>query len=343
MIENVITRLGAFFLRAAATLYRLPRMQRALYRAYNAHQFADIGAHETMLADEVRVNTYARAIARYVERGDRVVDLGTGNGILSFLAANQGAEVYALDHSNIIDKAKRVADANGLGSIQFIRGHSSAFRVSPPVDVIIHEQMSDSVFAENMVANVVDLRDRVLKKGGRILPSRFEFYVEPVQLKDQYRVPFIWEQRLHGISYEVLRSLRQQLDPAHFLRLVRGYEIDRRLCRPEPVITFDLSMVREEDLPRRVGYRREVVADGRLDGFAVYFSAAFDDEIRFDTAPDSRSTAWKVLLLRVEAQPCRIGDTIVFALSMKPVFDNRSWRWRVRVEESSRLAVSAGR
>jgi protein arginine N-methyltransferase 1 len=41
--------------------------------------------------------------------------------------------------------------------------------------VILHEQMGDYLFDEAMVTNVCDLRDRLLKRGGLILPSCFDF------------------------------------------------------------------------------------------------------------------------------------------------------------------------
>ncbi|MFQ5690254.1 MAG: hypothetical protein ACE5HQ_08280 [Gemmatimonadota bacterium] len=45
--------------------------------------------HEKLLADEVRISAYCRAIEKYVDEGDVVIDLGTGTGVLAFMAAEQ--------------------------------------------------------------------------------------------------------------------------------------------------------------------------------------------------------------------------------------------------------------
>jgi len=95
-----------------------------------------------MLSDQLRVDTYYRAISKQVKKGDVVVDLGTGTGILSFFAAAQGPEkIHALDHSNIIETAKTVAQRNGIRSIQFHKTSSKDFAPAEKVNVLIHEQM----------------------------------------------------------------------------------------------------------------------------------------------------------------------------------------------------------
>ena len=89
---------------------RNPRLRKFIIDARNRNIFVTLDQHERMLSDQLRVDTYYRAISKQVKKGDVVVDLGTGTGILSFFAAAQGArKIHALDHSNIIETAKTVA------------------------------------------------------------------------------------------------------------------------------------------------------------------------------------------------------------------------------------------
>ena len=68
-----------------------------------------------MLADDVRFDAYRRAVAKHIQPGDTVVDVGTGSGVLSFLAATRKpAKIYAIDHSNFIEVAKYIAQKNGI-------------------------------------------------------------------------------------------------------------------------------------------------------------------------------------------------------------------------------------
>ncbi|MBI4623326.1 MAG: class I SAM-dependent methyltransferase, partial [Verrucomicrobia bacterium] len=216
------------------------------YREYNGEYFASFHEQERMLADKPRMAFYHAAIARHVQPGDRVVDLGTGTGILAAFAARRGAaKVYAIDHSAILKHARTLAAANRIENVEFVATHSTRFSAEEPVDVILHEQMGDCLFDEAMVANVTDLRDRILKPGGLILPSVFEFYCEPIKVRDHRLVPFLWELEVHGYDYSCLARNRPQ-DPGYY-RLVSSdiNLIEHFLGEPEPVLAIDLHTLKE--------------------------------------------------------------------------------------------------
>src|SRR5688572_16038338 len=106
--------------RLAAWVYS-PRSREADYRDYNGRMFAGFHEQERMLADQARMAFYHAAIARHIQPGDRVIDLGTGTGILAAFAARRGAaHVYAIDHSEILTHARTLAVANGIENVEFI-------------------------------------------------------------------------------------------------------------------------------------------------------------------------------------------------------------------------------
>jgi protein arginine N-methyltransferase 1 len=323
-------------------LIRRARLSPALTSAYNKvsvnwwnrRQFADILEHERMLADRERVDAYAAAIRKHVHAGDVVVDLGTGSGILAYLASlMQPRMIYALDHSHIIEKARVLAKRNGVTNIAFQSLNSRKFNCPEPVDVLIHEQMGAYLFNENMLANVLDLRDRLLKTGGRILPNRFELFVEPVQLRDAYRVPFLWELNLHGLKFDRIHDIMQsEMTPRRNHRLIHALEVDHLLTTAQPILSFDLETMKLDELPRRVDYERSVTAPGRMDGLAVYFRAMFDDENMLDTNPlrcDGRPVHWNTPLLRCEAREYAHGDVVRLSLEMHAHEVPNTWRWQV--------------
>ena len=144
------------------------RLMRVVYDLVNEANFSGLSEHEEMLSDSVRVDAYHRAIARHVEPGDVVLDLGTGSGLLAFMASHAGArKVYAIEHSDFIDVAREIARHNGFTNIEFIQTNSREFRPPEPVDVLLHEQMGDELFNENLLENVLDLRDRSLRPPAR--------------------------------------------------------------------------------------------------------------------------------------------------------------------------------
>ena len=283
-----------------------------------------------MLADKPRMDFYCAAINRHIHPGDRVVDLGTGTGILAAFAARRGAaKVYAIDHSKILKHAKTLAVHNGVKNVEFIATHSKEFTVDAPVDVILHEQMGDFLFDESMVANVCDLRDRILKPGGLILPSQFDLYCEPVKLKDDRHVPFIWELNVHGVDYSCLEWSRPQ-EPGYYQLI--GCDlglVEHFLGEPEPVMSIDLHVLNEADMPLELRFTRTVVNAGRLDGYAVYFRARVDGDLSLSSGPmdTGRAPHWGFRILRTDRDDFEVGDVIEFTLKAGRWTDPDSWRW----------------
>lgn len=325
----------------AAWVYRNDADLRAeRYRDFNGRCFARFAEQERMLADRPRMNFYHAAIARHIQPGDRVVDLGTGTGILAAFAARRGAaKVYAIDHSEILQHARTLAEANGIANVEFVAVHSTEFRLDEAVDVILHEQMGDCLFDEAMVANVTDLRDRLLKPGGLILPSVFEFYCEPIKVTDARHVPFIWELDVHGYDYSSLEQHRPQ-EPEYY----RGVSsdptvIEHFLGDPAPALSIDLHTLHEADLPHEVTFTRTVVNAGRLDGYAIYFRAKVDDDLTLSSGPldPGRAPHWGFRILRTERMDFAVGDVIEVRLTVGRWTELDTWRW----SQSKRAAARA--
>lgn len=328
-------------------LTETPKVKSKIYSLKNRYIFTNIYQHEKMIADRVRIDSYHEAIQKHVKPGDVVVDLGTGTGILSMFAAKRRpARIYAVEHGRIIETAKEMARLNGIDSIQFVRTHSKNFNIKEKVDIIIHEQMGEKLFDENMIDNICDLRDRLLRPGGRILPSLFDFFIEPLSLKEAYRIPLLHQHEdVHGISYARLRSSRGRVDghgirvEKSLQRLVKRCEADRFLCEPESIYSIDLATVRRADVPKRFRYRKTVANDGVMDGMCLYFAVRFDGALAFDTSPFSTNTSWNPVLVRLETQPVRAGDTIECDWDVPDIADIGSWTLRYRIDRAGAAAA----
>ena len=76
--------------------------------------------------------------------------------------------------------------------------------------------------------NLLDLKRRCLKHGGLIVPARFDVFVEPVSLKDEYHIPPIWELEDLGIDVAFLETypgLKKYIGKFHGLRSLKNFEV----------------------------------------------------------------------------------------------------------------------
>jgi len=321
-----------------ALIFQLTRWKRSLFstrsldRAMRAverrNSFDDISLHEEMLADSVRLDAYYAAIERYVRPQHSVVDIGTGTGVLAFFAAAKNPrKIYAIDHSNkMLDYARAAAEAHHQRQLR----RSRKFRPGESIDVILQEQMGIGLFDEGMLEALIDVRDRCLIPGGRILPAKFEFYLEPVQLMEDERIPLIQELRIHGVTFPRPPRLASG---AYYFREIYPRDVDFLLCDPEPVFSFDLNTLTFDHIPKRFCVSKPVVRRGQVDGVCMYFKATFDDDIGFSTGPEAIKTHWPMLLYRTAARMYRVGEIFEMQVEAPDLSDHYCWAWRIGVEK----------
>ncbi|MBN1460358.1 MAG: class I SAM-dependent methyltransferase [Armatimonadetes bacterium] len=322
-------RLGESAARGYLAFHQWVTKSSLLRRVGNASYFSSFEMQERMLADTRRLEAYSRAITRYVREGDVVIDLGTGTGILAFLAYHQKpSKIYAVDHSGIIEHARHVAGSNRLCGIEFVKKHSESFEPAEKVDVIVQEQMGSWLFNENMVECVLDLRNRVLKPGGRILPNRFEVFFEPVQLSRQSHVPLIWENKIHGIDFSCLENAAKHHRNSTIM--LQPHDFSTLLADPKPVVSFDLeSLTHEKEIPSQWHYRKRTNG-GALNGFVLYFKAFFGDDIVLDTTPTLRHECIaqrRLPFYRTPSVRLEEGDEISVDVCASDLVNPRSWSW----------------
>jgi SAM-dependent methyltransferase len=141
-------------------------------------------SHLRFLLSTDRGHNVQRAVQSSVRPGDRVLDAGTGSGLLSFIALRAGAgEVVAVDHKPL-DIAAAIAERNGLADrVTWVRSDLNDMRLpgvshDRPFDallafiytnhIVVDEERSRLVFA---------LRDRFGADACTIVPGAVRYRV----------------------------------------------------------------------------------------------------------------------------------------------------------------------
>ena len=162
-----------------------------------------LDTHRKYVSDQPRVAAFRRAIEEVVRPGDKVVDLGSGTGILGLLAARAGAaKVYSIEASGIIGLARQIAAENGYADrMEFIRGLSTRIDIPENVDVLLTDQIGRIGFEAGVFQFYKDGIRRFLKPGGRVLPSAMEFWIAPVSCPQVWDDCEFWHRPISGLSF----------------------------------------------------------------------------------------------------------------------------------------------
>lgn len=282
--------------------------------------FGSLQTQHPMVRDTVRVMAYRAAIAAHAP-GRSVVEIGCGTGILSLFAAQAGARrVVAIDETAIAGLAREMVRANGFeGVVEVVSGNSRSVELDEPAELLIHEILGRDPLSESLVPSILDARERLLAKGGRLLPGRLEILCVGVQA-DEPRPAFC-----RGRALEEGRELAALygLDLSPYLQALAEEPEPRRrhwVEQPEfpyPVLSGELGLY-DLDLAgdlARVGQpveaELEIRSAGELTSVLTYFRAHLDERIRLTTSPFAPKTSWgwtvRDLSRRVAVKP---GDRV---------------------------------
>ncbi len=149
--------------------------------------------HFPMINDERRNNAYNRAIK--VLRGQHVVDIGGGSGLLAMMAARAGAEqVVTVERvGDMAECASRVLEANGFGGkVSVVHGSSLNLKV-PDLGfkgglrptVVLSEVLDDGLLGEGVIPTVAHARRELATPNALVIPAAAKVWAMVVNMPPQ--------------------------------------------------------------------------------------------------------------------------------------------------------------
>lgn len=245
--------------------------------------------HQHLLRDTARLDGFADAIARTVKPGDVVADIGSGSGILAYLAVQAGAErAFAVEmNTNSFAALLRHVRVNGMtGRVVPVLADGTQWRPKEPVDVVVCELMETGLLHEPIAAVVRNVRSWESRPRA-FLPKEVRLLAEGVEVQDTFRG--------YRATYPGFRTV----------------EGDEPLTTLAEYARFDFE---RDEPPERVEARFEVLAtrDGRLGGLQLRTDTTVAPGVELRDSPGYCSP---VVLTLDEPRPIRKGERLVGVLS----------------------------
>ena len=269
-----------------------------------------------MLSDRARTSAYTRALKKVIRRGDTVLDVGCGTGILGLLALRAGAgRVIAVDRNPIIYVAEVLYRENGFADqVTFHHQDVRDLRIRKKVDVVISEILGNTAFDEG-VLETLDTALLHLKRGGRVVPQSLDLYLAPVSAPQVFqRDVQLSEMRGMGFSTDTL----QMLSPHHPVPC----ESFRTIAPEARVGRVDLG---RRPLPQRpITFTAQFRPQGTMHGITLWFKTTLAPGVRLDSR---KTISWVPLLFPI-TEPVRLRQETVH-VDLTCHADN-SYTWIVR-------------
>lgn len=306
-------------------------MTRKHPRAFPGGHEAGMTYHQRMLGDPHRVTAYDRAIRRLVKPGDVVLDVGSGSGVLSLMAARAGARVHAVESQDVATLAAAVAQANGLDDR--VHHHQCDIRdlqVIEPVDLIISDFMGRFVF-DDLMREAMNAALRWLKPDGKVCPESLDLYLAPVHL-GHFAPLDTGIEPLLGLDFAPIT----QAVSAETM----GIELEPSLLLAAPQRFTHLAM--RKSMPQTYAKVTDFVTlrAGRCRGVAGWFNAQLAPGVALSTEP-GMETHWGQLLFPCAPRQVGSGDAITFELSIETDKPNSHWQWALQVPNDVEMARPA--
>jgi protein arginine N-methyltransferase 1 len=278
--------------------------------------------HHILLRDEERTGCFRAAVEATVRSGDVVVDLGAGTGILSLFAARAGArKVFSIEvDRNLCEMIANLAADNGFSDVvEPVCGRSQDFNAPMAADVLLSDAMGFFGISEEIDA-FFDMRDRVLKPDGRIIPQSIRLLAAPIESQDIYEWLDLGRSNQYGLK----------LDEAAHASIAGVYAVqvgpENLLADPVVVQQIDMRKATKSTLSFETLFR--VKRAGVLHGLAGWYEATLADGSVLRSGPFTQRVMGRSRLF-VSPKPkiVRSGDEIVFAV--KASHSLSFWRQRI--------------
>lgn len=249
--------------------------------------------HFRIVRDEARNSAYDEALRRAVKPGIRVLDIGSGTGLLAMMAARAGArDVVSCEMSPAIaEAAAEIVARNGYSDrVKVVAKRSDeldpADDMGGRADLLVSEIVSNDMLGQDVLAVMEDAAARLLEPGARMIPAsgRVRAALAHWSALDERR-----PSRAAGFDLEAFR----RFEPVpHYLK---AGDPGIRLCS-EAVDLFDFDFESGGPFPAGRAAIEVEAAGGPANGILQWIHLSLDSQTEYENRPaPGASSCWACL------------------------------------------------
>jgi predicted O-methyltransferase YrrM len=222
-----------------------------------------------MLNDKKRNAFYEKMIKSHA-KGKTVLEIGTGVGFLSLMAAEYGAKhVYACELNPLMYylAKENIESSPYAKKITLFFAHSDTLKlgthIPKPVDIILSELISSDIFSENMIPTLNNAK-KLLKKNGIYLPSAVVAYGCLIELQTDLPSKI----RSKNPVFQLLKKIT--VNQSTYLNLnLFPFNV---ISKPIELFSLEDGIRSNPQLPVQFSLQKTVKTKTKNTFFCVYFS-----------------------------------------------------------------------
>ena len=265
----------------------------------NAGFFSTVGKevpgwHIPMMNDDPRNQAYKEALVKTINEDTRVLEIGSGSGLLAMLAAQSGTnkKVTTCEMTPVIASvAKEIIELNGFGkSVEVLAKASKDISIGEDLtdkaDLIVSEVISNEFLGEGVLDTVEDAKKRLLAPGGRMIPESGCIMINLVGGEAIGKKLYIGD--VLGFNLEPFNKIKP-----------RKISIDQQMNSVElftnDAVAFQFNFQEKDQFPREVKtLELKLQKTGKCFGIIQWVLLRLVDEIVFENHPVKQvaESAW---------------------------------------------------